>query len=179
MRLNTRQLVQLSLLLAVALILSFVELFIPNPFPYPGVKLGLTNIVTVFLLYNYDFKTAALITVLRIFLANFLFGSISSLIYSLAGGVLSLIVMELLYKLRFNIVTTSICGGISHNMGQLILASLVVSNWNLFLTYLPVLILSGFLVGLFIGLIVLKFNEHYQVISNSKPPGKENTKDRD
>lgn len=164
MKFKTRELVQFGLILAVALTLSYVEILIPNPFTYPGIKLGLTNIVTVFILYQYNYKSAFLITMLRIFLANFLFGSLSSLIYSLAGGLVSLITMIIVMKLKFNIIATSICGGISHNIGQLALASIVVNNWNLFLTYLLVLVISGLLVGFFIGLVAKEFLKYYVLV---------------
>lgn len=152
--------------LALALVCSYVESLIPISFGIPGVKLGLTNIVVILMLYTIGAKDAILISVLRIILAGFMFGNAFSIIYSLAGGILSFVVMLLLKKTgKLKILSISTAGGISHNVGQLIVAALVVENYNI-LFYVPVLIIAGiitgFLIGLLAGEIVLRIGNRFK-----------------
>lgn len=150
---DSRKIAYLSLFLALALILSYVESLIPFSFGIPGVKLGLTNVIVVWLLYLMGPREAAGVSVMRILLAGFMFGNAFSILYSLAGGLLSFIVMYLL-KLtdKLNVVTISITGGLFHNIGQLAIAAIIVSNYHI-LYYIPVLLCAGALTGLLIGLI--------------------------
>lgn len=153
--------------LALALVCSYVESLIPISFGIPGVKLGLTNIVVVLMLYTIGAKDAILISVLRIILAGFMFGNAFSIIYSLAGGILSFVVMLLLKNTgKLKILSISTAGGISHNVGQLIVAALVVENYNI-LFYVPVLIIAGiitgFLIGLLAGEIVLRIGNRFKL----------------
>lgn len=142
-----------GIFIALALVFSYLEAQIPAFFPIPGIKLGLTNIVVLFALYKMGSKSAMGINVLRIVLVSFLFGGISAMIYSLAGGMLSTIVMILLKKTgRFKIVTVSIAGGISHNVGQII-AAMIVMNTAGIAWYLAVLWFSGLASGALIGII--------------------------
>ena len=152
--------------LALALVCSYVESLIPISFGIPGVKLGLTNIVVILMLYTIGAKDAILISVLRIILAGFMFGNAFSIIYSLAGGILSFVVMLLLKNTgKLKILSISTAGGISHNVGQLIVAALVVENYNI-LFYVPVLIIAGiitgFLIGLLAGEIVLRLGNRFK-----------------
>ena len=142
----------LGIFLALALICSYVESLIPFYFGIPGVKLGLTNVVIVLLLYCVGTKEAFCVSVLRIVLAGFLFGNMFSILYSLAGGVLSFLVMVLLKRTgKFSVLPVSVSGGIFHNIGQIAVAALVVENYNIFY-YLPVLLIAGFLTGFLIGI---------------------------
>ena len=152
--------------LALALVCSYVESLIPISFGIPGVKLGLTNIVVILMLYTIGAKDAILISVLRIILAGFMFGNAFSIIYSLTGGILSFVVMLLLKNTgKLKILSVSVAGGISHNVGQLIVAALVVENYNI-LFYVPVLIIAGiitgFLIGLLAGEIVLRIGNRFK-----------------
>ena len=153
--------------LALALVCSYVESLIPISFGIPGVKLGLTNIVVILMLYTIGARDAILISVLRIILAGFMFGNAFSIIYSLAGGILSFVVMLLLKNTgKLKILSISTAGGISHNVGQLIVAALVVENYNI-LFYVPVLIIAGiitgFLIGLLAGEIVLRIGNRFKL----------------
>ena len=142
-----------SLLIAVALILSYVEAQIPAFFAVPGMKLGLTNLVVLVALYLMDYKSAVAINLLRIFLVSVLFGSGVSLAYSVAGGLLSGLVMMLLKKTeRFSIVTVSIAGGVSHNIGQILVAMALLGTKSL-AWYLLVLWFTGIASGAVIGII--------------------------
>ena len=124
----------LGVYLALALICSYVESLIPFYFGIPGVKLGLTNIVVVLMLYCVGTKEALAVSALRIVLAGFLFGNMFSILYSLAGGLLSFLVMYLLKRMKwFGVLPVSVSGGIFHNVGQLIVAAYVVENYNILL----------------------------------------------
>lgn len=141
----------LGVFLALALICSYVESLIPFYFGIPGVKLGLTNIVVVLMLYCVGTREALLISVLRIVLAGFLFGNMFSILYSLAGGLLSFFVMYLLKRSgKFGVLPISVSGGVFHNVGQLFVAAFVVDNYNI-LYYMPVLFAAGIVTGLLIG----------------------------
>lgn len=143
----------MGVFLALALICSYVESLIPVSFGIPGVKLGLTNIVVVLMLYCIGTKEAFAVSVCRIVLAGFLFGNLFSILYSLAGGCLSFFVMWAVRRTgKFGILPVSVCGGIFHNIGQLAIAALVVENYNVFY-YLPVLLLAGAATGLAIGIV--------------------------
>jgi len=153
---KTRKLSLLSLFLAQALALSFIERALPLPMAIPGIKLGLANIITLLTIILFGFKEAVLIVVGRTFLGALFGGGFSVFFFSLAGGLLSTIIMSLMYrrfKKYFSIPAVSITGAISHNIGQIVVASFVIENVNLFY-YLPILIISGVITGLFIGLVV-------------------------
>ncbi len=137
--------------LSFALILSFVESRIPALVAVPGIKAGLANIAVIFALYKMGAREAAVVSFLRILIVSMLFGSVASLIYSIAGAVLSLTVMILLKKLTpLTEVGVSVCGGVMHNVGQIIAASLML-NTNVVVYYLPFLFISGILAGTAIG----------------------------
>ncbi|MDE7035167.1 MAG: Gx transporter family protein [Eubacteriales bacterium] len=143
----------LGLCLALALICSYVEALIPVPIGIPGVKLGLANIVMVCILYRSGEKDAALISFARVLLAGFFFGSLYSILYSLAGAVLSLCVMALIKRTNaLHIISVSAAGGVAHNVGQFFVAALVVENYRI-LYYLPVLFLVGMATGVLIGVV--------------------------
>lgn len=143
----------LGLFLSLALICSYVESLIPFYFGVPGVKLGLTNIVVVMALYCIGAREAFLISALRILLSGFLFGNLFSILYSLAGGFLSFLVMYLLKRTkRFKVISVSTAGGVSHNIGQLTVAALVVENYHIFY-YGTVLLIAGIATGLIIGIV--------------------------
>ena len=138
---------------ALALIFSYVETLIPINFGIPGIKLGLANLIIIIALYKMSVKEAYALSVVRIVLAGFMFGNLFSIIYSLAGGLLSLSVMALLRKTdKFSLFGISMAGGVFHNVGQLIVAILVMENLNI-AYYMPVLLISGLITGFVIGLV--------------------------
>ena len=152
-KLTTRQLVTLSALIAVAMILSYVESMIPAFVAVPGVKVGLSNIATVFALYALGWPYAICVSVVRVFLSALLFGNFVSLIYSLSGAALALLVMILLKKLdRFSSIGISVAGGVCHNAGQIIAACIVMETTAIAIYIIP-LIISGTIAGVVIGLI--------------------------
>ena len=151
---------------ALALMFSYIETMIPIQFGVPGIKLGLANIMIVIMLYKSSAKEALLLSIVRIMLSGFLFGNLSSILYSIAGGVLSLGIMTLLKKQGgFSVIGVSVAGGVSHNVGQLIVAMLVVETYQVGY-YFPVLLVAGVLTGLGIGVAsqeVLKRIRHIRL----------------
>ena len=147
------QTVHFGVFTALALLFSYIESLIPIHIGIPGVNLGLANLIIVIALYKMNARQAFLLSVTRIVLAGFLFGNLFSILYSLAGGMLSLIVMILLKKQNgFSVMGVSVAGGVFHNVGQLVIAMLVTESLNLFY-YVPVLMISGLITGIFIGII--------------------------
>jgi heptaprenyl diphosphate synthase len=148
-----RKLTLLSVLTAAALILSYAESVLPPLFPsIPGIKVGLPNIVIIFVLYRMDVRSAISVSLVRICIAALLFGSPLSFVYSLAGAFLSLTVMALLKKLNIlSTVGVSIAGGILHNMGQILAAMLLLQTVQIGYYFL-ILAMTGTISGLFIGL---------------------------
>ena len=148
---NTKRLVLLAMLTAVAMILSYVESLLPSV-GIPGVKMGLANIAVIFALFRFGWKEAAALSLVRVVLVSLLFGSVGAMLYSLAGAVLSLAVMALLRRIdRFSTVGISVAGGVAHNAGQILMAMLILQTKQL-LVYLPVLAVSGIAGGVLTGL---------------------------
>lgn len=150
---RTRHTVFLGLLTAAALSLFLVESLIPIPIPVAGVKLGLANIVTLAVLWCFGARDALTVLLLRCALGSLFSGQLISLLYSLTGGLLSLLVMLLARRLvtERQIFVLSILGGIAHNVGQIAVAVAVTGTPGI-LIYLPVLLLAGLLAGAFTGL---------------------------
>lgn len=140
-----------GVLTALALIFSYIETLIPIQFGVPGIKLGLANLIIVIVLYKTDWREALLLSVVRIILAGFIFGNLFSIVYSLAGGFLSLTVMVLLKRTdRFSVAGISMAGGVCHNIGQLVVAMIAVETYQVGY-YLPVLLVAGLITGSVIG----------------------------
>lgn len=143
----------MGMYIALALIFSYVEMLIPFNIGIPGVKLGLANIVIVVVLYKMGWKEAYFVSVGRVLLSGLLFGNLASISFSLSGCLLSLTIMCLLYKKEiFSIIGTSIIGAICHNLGQILIAMVVVSSFNV-IYYFPVLMIVGVITGVVIGII--------------------------
>jgi len=150
---STKRIAQLGLLTALALIASYVELLIPIPLGIPGVKLGLANLVIVWALYSIRPSEALLVNIMRIFLAGFLFGNLSMILYSLAGALVSFACMYLAKRSgTFSLLGVSVVGGITHNAGQLLVAMAVLETGSL-IYYGPVLLAAGVITGLLIGIV--------------------------
>ncbi len=141
-----------GVLLSLAIICGYVEMLIPFNFGIPGIKLGLANIVAVWLLYKNGFFTAMTVNIARILLVGVLFGNVMSIFYSLCGGVLAVLIMCLVKKIKcFSVVGVSIAGAFVHNVGQLLAASLVIGT-KAVIYYLPFLTLSAVVTGVLIGI---------------------------
>lgn len=148
-----RKIAFLGLSITLAMILSFVESQIPVFTTIPGMKVGLPNLVMVFLLYRVGWKETVIVSLIRAFLVALLFGNLQSLIFSISGAVLSLTGMILLKKTGlFSSIAVSVTGGVLHNVGQIIAACLWTSTVQI-AYYLPALLVSGVCAGIAIGLI--------------------------
>lgn len=148
-----KKIAYLGLFTALALIFSYVESLLPLNFGLPGIKLGIANVVTVIIIYLYSYKEAFIVSIARIVISAFLFTNAFSLLYSLAGALLSIVMMALVKKRDLlSIVGVSIVGGVFHNIGQLIVASIIVKQIKI-TYYAPVLIVSGVITGVLVGLI--------------------------
>lgn len=140
----------LALFTAFAIILSYVESFIPV-IGIPGVKLGLANFAIVIALYLFGAKDALIINILRIMIVGAMFGNLFSILFSIAGALISFLSMFVAKKTeKISIVTVAVLGGVFHNVGQIIVAFFVVENYAVYI-YLPVLILAGIITGAIIG----------------------------
>lgn len=152
---NIRRLVMLSILLSQALVLSIIESRIPPIYPQvPGVKLGLANIITILTIVTFGFKEALGVVLLRNVMTAVFAGNLTIFLFSAAGGILSTIVMSLLYfkaSRLFSITGISVVGSLMHNVGQISLAAFLMKDLMV-ISYLPVLLLSGIVMGLFVGL---------------------------
>lgn len=145
---------------AFAAVLSYVEAIIPFTIWIPGVKLGLANIAIVVVLYLYGSREAFAVNVVRILVVGLLFGNMFSISFSLAGAFISFVVMVLVKKTDlFTIIGVSVSGGVAHNLGQMIVASVVVDTYNV-VYYMPALMIAGIITGIIIGIvgkIILKY----------------------
>ena len=148
----------LGMFTALGLVLGWLESLVPLNLLVPGVKLGLANITTILVLYRFGIREAAI--VLRIGLSGLLFSNLSVVLYSLSGAALSLLCMALLKKAnRFSVVGVSVAGGVAHNLGQLLTAAFLMTNKVVFY-YVPVLIISGVLAGVMVGLAGAWLHRH-------------------
>ncbi len=150
---DVKRLTKLALLTAVALILFVVEAQIPAPVPIPGVKLGLANIVTVYAMFRFGPRDTLLVLLTRVVLGSVFAGSVMALWFSLAGGLLCWAAMAALRKIltERQLWVCGILGAMCHNLGQMAVCLAVYRSWAV-AVYLPVLLLSGIVTGLFTGL---------------------------
>lgn len=143
----------LGLFLSFSLILSYIETLIPFYFGIPGMKLGLANLTVILVLYVVGTKEAFAISIIRVLLVGFLFTNLYSIAYSLAGAFISFLTMLIMKKTdRFSMTGVSIGGGVTHNLGQLIVAAVVIDTVGVWY-YLPVLLLTGLVTGALIGIL--------------------------
>ena len=151
--LDTKKIAKMGMLVAVAFVLSYIEAMLPLNLGVPGIKAGLSNIVTVFSLYYFSPGMALGIAITRIVLCGLTFGSMPGLLYSLAGGILSFIVMVILKKTgKFSVYGVSVAGGVFHNIGQILVAIAVLQN-KMVAYYLPFLLVAGVIAGVVVGIL--------------------------
>ena len=161
-----KRIVFLGISIALAMVFSYVEHLIPPLVAVPGIKMGLANIVIIFLLYKIGWREAGIVSTIRVLLASMLFANIQVFVFSLAGAVLSLVGMALVKRLGgLSCITVSVLGGVLHNVGQIAVAVLWTQTGEI-VFYLPVLLISGVLAGTIIGLvsaIVVKKTEKLKI----------------
>lgn len=150
---KTKKIAVFALCVALAFVLSFLETLIPINIGVPGVKIGLANMVVLAALYLLDKRAAFAISMIRILISGLLFSGAFSLLYSFTGGILSFLVMLLAMKSeKLSILGVSVLGGAVHNIGQIIVAAIVMQTPRI-VYYLPVLLISGALAGIVVGII--------------------------
>lgn len=164
---DTKKIAKLSMLLAISVTLGVLDSFIPIfSGIIPGIKLGLANIVILFAIYEYSFKDALILSILRVFLVGILRTGLFSMtfFFSLFGAILSLISMSLVKRYtKLSVVGVSIVGAIFHSIGQIIIAIIFLSNINI-LYYLPVLLISSLVTGILVGMCSDKLISYYNKI---------------
>lgn len=160
---QTREMVFMAVLVAQAIVLSIVERWISGPFiMVPGAKLGLANVITVTALYVLTLKQAWVVVVMRVILVAVLLGSLSTLLYSGGGAVLSFVVMAFLIKqkaVELHPITISIVGAVMHNIGQVMVAAMILETW-LIMSYLPWLLFLAIPTGFFVGVSSSYLKKH-------------------
>lgn len=164
----------LSIYIAIAFIFGYIESLFPLPIPFPGIKLGLANLVIVLALYQLGFSYAITISFLRNLLNAFTFGSLFSFFYSLTGSFASLLAMQLIKqskKTQLSLISISCVGGIIHNMGQFAVAACLVGI-SAIRPYLPFLyfagLVAGVLIGIFAKLCLKRLNRQFFASFNNK-----------
>lgn len=149
---KTQRITRLALTVAVAMLLSYIESCLPSFTAVPGIKMGLANIAVIFALYRFGLREAVVVSLTRVFLMALLFGSVVSMLYGLAGAVVSILLMELMRRFSpFSTVGVSVLGGVAHNAGQ-IGAACIILKTDLLVYYMPILIISGTLAGIVTGI---------------------------
>ena len=148
---KNKKITQTAAAAALAIVLGYVETLVPLPFPIPGIKLGLSNLCVLFVLYRFGHKTAWTVMIFKVILSSLLISGFQTFWFSIAGGVFSVGAMTALKKV-FSLYGVSILGGVMHNIGQLSAAAIVMKTPSVFL-YLPPLLISGAVCGLLIGIL--------------------------
>lgn len=161
----------LGMFTALAFVFSYIEFLLPINLGIPGIKLGLANLVIIVSLYTMGTSWAFTLSLVRILLTGLTFGNPASMIYSLAGGMLSLVIMIIAKRCKiFSVTGVSVLGGVFHNVGQILAAVFVVETTSL-LYYLPVLVLSGIVAGVLIGILSSILIRHLRKITQIEEMG--------
>ena len=161
---QTQRIALSGLLVALMLVLGFVESLIPVAAGIPGIKLGLSNGVLIFAVYMLGIPTAFVLMVLKVVLSGLMFGGVSAMMYAMAGGVLSMIAMALLSRVKgIHPVVVSMVGGVMHNVGQVGLAMIMLNTPKL-LYYMAVLMIVGLLCGAVTGVCADTVMKHLKKI---------------
>ena len=157
-----------GLLVSLMLVLGYIESLIPVPTVVPGIKLGLSNGVLLFALYLLDIPTAFVLMVLKVVLSGLLFGGVSAMMYAFAGGLVSMIAMSLLSRVKgIHPVTVSMVGGVAHNVGQVGLAMVMLHTSQL-MYYMAILMLVGLGTGAVTGVVATSVLNHLKKLQRKK-----------
>lgn len=150
---NTKSIAYTGVFAAFAIIISYVEYLLPINLGIPGVKPGFANFIILLAIFELNSRDAFIINFIRISVVGLLFGNMFSILFSLAGALISFVVMVMLKHIKtFSITGISICGGVSHNIGQLIIAAFIVNTYSI-MYYVPVLIVAGIITGFLVGIL--------------------------
>lgn len=161
---QTQRIALSGLLVALMLVLGFVESLIPVAAGIPGIKLGLSNGVLIFAVYILGIPTAFVLMALKVVLSGLMFGGVSAMMYAMAGGVLSMIAMALLSRVKgIHPIVVSMVGGVMHNVGQVGLAMIMLNTPKL-LYYMAVLMIVGLICGAVTGVCADTVMKHLKKI---------------
>lgn len=150
---KNKDIAKTAMALSLAIVLGYIESLFPLPVPIPGVKLGLSNLAIIYVLYRIGIKYAFITMLLKVTIVSILFSGFGTFFYSFMGGLLSLLAMIETKKMKgFGISGVSAVGGVMHNVGQLIAASIILKSVSAFY-YLPYLLISGMIFGLILGML--------------------------
>lgn len=163
---DLRKIIYISLLTTIALVLSIIESMIPIPVPIPGARLGLSNLVILSTLVVFGFSYALTVGILKSLLLVLITGSVTSVFYSLTGSIISIFVMAMAYRYLskyLSLIGVSVLGSVAHNFSQVLVGSLILNNFKLFL-YLPVLMIVGLFTGIFVGISSTYVSKHLRLV---------------
>ena len=160
---NTRKIVLLSLLTTIALTIFVIEAQIPPVVPIPGIKLGLSNVITLVTLVWFGRKEAFIVLLLRLFLGNMFAGQAISFIYSFTGGIFSYIIISaLVVFLKEQLWVLSVFGAVFHNIGQIVVAIIITGVWQI-AGYFMILMTSAIVTGALTGLLAERVTKHLHI----------------
>ncbi len=160
---KTQRIATEGVVLALALILGFVDSLIPMPIPVAGIKLGLANLAVIFALYRLSPAEAVIISIVRVILSGLMFAGLSGIMYSLAGAILSLIVMQAIKHFTdHHVIIVSVCGSLAHITGQLVVAG-GMTSFAIVTYYAPILLVSALIAGVIIGTLASILNDRVPV----------------
>ena len=167
---GARRIALSGLLTSLMLVFGLIERQFPLPIAVPGVKLGLANSVLLYSLYMLDIRQSVVLMLLKALLSWLIYMSLSAMLYSLAGGVLSLIAMILVMRIKgVSVIGVSALGAVFFNVGQILAAMLVLNTPQLLLTYLPVLMISGVVTGVLTGMVAQTVMKHLKHLGAGNP----------
>lgn len=154
-----------GLLTSLMLVFGLIERQFPLPIPVPGIKLGLANSVLLYSLYMLGIRQSIVLMLLKALLSWLIYMNMSAMLYSLAGGVLSLLAMMLIMRVKgVSIIGVSAIGAVFFNVGQILMAVVILHTPQLIVTYLPILMISGVLTGVLTGIIARMVMKHLKAL---------------
>lgn len=154
-----------GLLTSLMLVFGLIERQFPLPIPVPGIKLGLANSVLLYSLYMLGIRQSIVLMLLKALLSWLIYMNLSAMLYSLAGGILSLLAMILIMRVKgVSIIGVSAIGAVFFNVGQILMAVAILHTPQLIVTYLPILMISGVLTGVLTGIIARMVMKHLKAL---------------
>ena len=156
-----------GLLTSLMLVFGLIERQFPLPIPVPGIKLGLANSVLLYSLYMLGIRQSIVLMLLKELLSWLIYMNLSAMLYSLAGGILSLLAMILIMRVKgVSIIGVSAIGAVFFNVGQILMAVAILHTPQLIVTYLPILMISGVLTGVLTGIIARMVMNHLKALKH-------------
>ena len=156
-----------GLLTSLMLVFGLIERQFPLPIPVPGIKLGLANSVLLYSLYMLGIRQSIVLMLLKALLSWLIYMNMSAMLYSLAGGILSLLAMILIMRVKgVSIIGVSAIGAVFFNVGQILMAVAILHTPQLIVTYLPILMISGVLTGVLTGIIARMVMNHLKALKH-------------